>query len=220
MLYATIRYNCVAETLQCNVSTEHIYKIMSVFKDTFRIESARHPDWNYADNGMYFVTICTHNKVCYFGEVINERMQLTSIGQTVNKFWLEIPKHFPNVILDEYIIMPNHLHGIIFICNDDMRRDGNGRRDVALQRLYTGQHKFMSQISPQPLSLSTIIRSFKSICTKTINQQYLSLNFSWQSRFYDRIIRNEYELRRIRDYVYYNAAKWDTDKNNSEDLFC
>ena len=180
---------------------------MSVFKDTFRIESARHPDWNYADNGMYFVTICTQNKVCYFGEVINEKMRLNDIGQIVVEELLKTPQIRKNVILDEWIIMPNHLHVIIFICNNGVE---TSRRDVST--------KAHNNFQLQSGSLGAIINQIKSICTKRI--RLVEPKFSWQSRFYDRIIRNEYELRRIRDYVYYNAAKWDIDKNNSDNLFC
>jgi len=117
------------------------------FKNKYRIKSTRHPEWDYNDDGMYYVIICTDNKICYFGNIINEEMKLNNIGEIVNKFWLEIPEHFKNVELDEYIIMPNHIHGIIFICNDDIDeavRDGRGR-DVAPQRLYGGKYKFMNK---------------------------------------------------------------------------
>jgi len=190
------------------------------FKNKFRINSARHPIWDYADDGIYFITICTQDKINYFGDVVNEEMDLNGVGDVVNKFWLEIPKHFNNVILDEYIVMPNHVHGIIFIDNNDISTERE-RRDVALQRLYDyhGKNRQMSKISPQQKSLSTIIRSYKSICTKIINQKYFTINFAWQSRFYDRIIRNEHELNNVRNYIYNNPYKWTINRNNIENLF-
>lgn len=171
----------------------------------YRIPSARHPEWDYASDGEYFVTICTKNRIYHFGDVINEKMILNDIGKIACQFWLEIPKHFSNVILDEWIVMPNHLHGIIVICNEIDEIDG--------------EYPQMSKISPKPGSLSVIIGSFKSICKKTINKKYPDINFAWQSRFYDRIIRDEQELYNIHNYIRNNPIKWDQDRNNPENLW-
>jgi REP element-mobilizing transposase RayT len=187
-----------------------------LFKNTFRVESTRHPNWNYADDGMYFVTICTQDKFCYFGEVVDEKMNLNKIGQIAKTFWLEIPKHFFNVILDEFIVMPNHIHGIIFICNDDVRKYGDDcqRRD-AIYRVstggVTGKHNPMGTNS-----LGEIIRAYKSAVKRYFTKN--NIHFSWQSRFYDRVIRNEYELNRVRSYIYYNPIKWGIDRNNLKNL--
>ncbi|PIT93628.1 transposase [Candidatus Falkowbacteria bacterium CG10_big_fil_rev_8_21_14_0_10_43_11] len=194
---------------------------MSVFKNTFRVETARHPDWDYSGDGMYFVTICTQNKFCYFGEIVNEEMRLNNIGKIAAGFWAEIPKHFPNVILDEYIIMSNHLHGIIFICNDDVRQGVDNcnriRRD-AINRVSTGGG-ITGQYNPMGKnSLGEIIRWYKGRVSFEVNKVY-DKNFIWQSRFYDRIIRNEYELHNVRNYIYYNPVKWEIDRNNPENLF-
>ena len=190
----------------------------TLFQNKYRVPSTRHAAWNYADSGMYFVTICTAGMIGYFGKIINEEMCLNNIGRVAGQFWLEIPHHFPNVILDEYVIMPNHVHGIIFIDNDILNHERRDeavpqRRDEAVPRFYTGKHPRMSEISPQPRSLSVIVGSFKSVCTKKIRST--APNFSWQPRFYDRIIRNERELHNIRNYIYYNPAKWDIDRNNT-----
>ncbi|MEA2097894.1 MAG: transposase [Patescibacteria group bacterium] len=177
----------------------------------------RHKNYDYSQNGFYFVTICTKNHQKYFGSIIKSgdehnliyEMKLSEIGKIAKQCWLEIPKHFPFVNLDEYIIMPNHLHGIIEID----KRICNGRNE-ALPRSYNGKYLQMSKISPKPGSVSTIIGSFKSIVTKTVNQKFSDNNFIWQPRFYDRIIRNEKELDVIRRYICENSAKWHLDKYN------
>ncbi len=86
-----------------------------LFKNKYRVSTARHKDWDYANSGVYFITICTREFIPYFGEIKKGQIVLSNIGQMVKLFWQEIPKHFPNVELDEYVIMPNHLHGIIII---------------------------------------------------------------------------------------------------------
>jgi REP element-mobilizing transposase RayT len=174
----------------------------------------RHKNYDYSQNGFYFVTICAKDHQMFFGNIMksgNEynpvyKMDLSEIGKAAEKYWLEIPKHFPFVNLDEYIIMPNHIHGIIeIVC-----------RNEALPRSYAGEHPKMSKISPKSGSVSAIVGSFKSIVTKTVNQKYPENNFSWQPRFHDRIIRNKKELNELRKYICDNIAKWNLDKDNPE----
>ena len=86
-----------------------------LFKNKYRIESCRLKGWDYSWPGYYFVTICIKDKICYLGEVRNYKMYLSDIGEITVKCWREIPKHFPFIILDEYIVMPNHIHGILMI---------------------------------------------------------------------------------------------------------
>lgn len=92
------------------------------FQNKYRIPSARMRNWNYGWNKSYFVTICAKKREYYFGEISNGEMIFSEIGEMANKYWLEIPEHFPFVVLDEFIIMPNHVHGIIIIntCNDGL----------------------------------------------------------------------------------------------------
>ncbi|MBI4650145.1 hypothetical protein HY745_02450, partial [Candidatus Desantisbacteria bacterium] len=84
-----------------------------LFKNQYRIKSTRLSNWDYSSNGYYFITICTHNREHYFGEI----GEITTIGKIAQKYWLEIPNHFPFVILNEFVIMPNHIHGILIIEN-------------------------------------------------------------------------------------------------------
>jgi len=173
----------------------------------FYRKSYRLRNWDYSIIGYYFVTLCTKNLQEYFGQILNGKMILNNIGQNANKFWIDIPQHFENVKLDEFVIMPNHVHGIIFI---------DKRRDVALQRPYKQIDNKHSHISPKSKSLSTIIRSYKSIVTKTINKKSPNPYFSWQPRFYDHIIRNERSLNHIRQYIKNNLLNWNLDENNNK----
>ena len=169
-------------------------------------KSIRLRNHDYSRPGYYFVTICTYGRQHYSGNIADNKMSLNHFGETVRQSWLEIPKHFGHVALDTFIIMPNHLHGIIQI---------HQRRDVAMQRPY---NNYFSRISPKPKSLSAIIRSFKSIVTKTIRQKSPVASFAWQPRFHDHIIRNETSLKAIRQYIVNNPLKWDWDEYNTNNL--
>ena len=94
-----------------------------LFKNKFRIKSTRLPNWDYSSNGIYYITICTKNRECILGDIINGKIKLSPIGKIVQKHWHEISKYFENVILDEFIIMPDHVHGIVII-NHEPCRDG------------------------------------------------------------------------------------------------
>ena len=112
------------------------------YKNKYRIKSARLPNWDYGSNGMYFITICTQNRVHFFGKIINKKMQLNEIGEMAEKYWNEIPQHFPFVKLDAFVVMPNHIHGILIIDKMDDGVVSSVGRDVAMQRLY---HKRIHQ---------------------------------------------------------------------------
>lgn len=170
-----------------------------------RRKSYRLSCWDYRNAGYYFVTICTENRRQHFGKIVDGEMWLNHVGKIVQQFWTDIPDHFKNVSMDTFIVMPNHVHGIIQI---------HQRRDVAMQRPYN----HFSRISPKPKSLSTVIRSFKSIVTKTVHKLYPEINFHWQSRFHDHIIRNKWSLRRIRQYIQNNPLKWDLDEYNPKNI--
>lgn len=87
------------------------------FRNKYRIKSARCHNWDYSSNAAYFVTICTQNREHFFGKIVNQKMILSEIGKIADKFWYEIPNHFPYIKLDAFIVMPNHIHGIIIIDN-------------------------------------------------------------------------------------------------------
>ncbi|QHV95154.1 transposase [Spirosoma endbachense] len=173
------------------------------FQNKYRIEPARLEDYDYGANGAYFITICSKNKICYFGDIVrdNDRpiIQPTIIGQRAIDGWLSIPEFYPFVQLDAFQLMPNHLHGILFINKPDY----NDWRPNAF--------------GPQSNNIPSIIRGFKSGVTAyaTIHQ----IPFCWQPRYHDRVIRNDNELSRIRQYIENNPAQWAQDYENKEGLY-
>lgn len=171
---------------------------MSLYRKKYRIESNRLRNWDYASNGFYYLTICTLNRIHYFGNIINYKMILSQTGRMAYNYWNEIPCHFPFVQLDEFIIMPNHIHGILIINNS------NDKTDKRVERHYT-DNKF----GPQSKNIGSIIRGFKIGVTKQTKNDNIS--FGWQPRFYDHIIRNNQDLIRIRNYIQNNPRKWKND---------
>ncbi|MBU0647668.1 transposase [Patescibacteria group bacterium] len=187
-----------------------------LYKNKYRIKTTRLQGWDYADPGLYFITICTYKKIHYFGHVKNKKMILNNAGCIAHEFWLNISKYNKNTSLHEFIVMPNHIHGILEVISNQSK--GNldnkqccNRRDVAMLRLY-GKQKFLSHISPKHSSISTIIRSYKSACTKQIRQ--INPDFSWQSRFYEHIIDDDFAYDQIRFYIKTNPKYWHVDRNN------
>ena len=162
--------------------------------------SNRLPGYDYSQNGYYSVTICTNDKKHLFGHVVNKEMVLSKYGEIVQQCWEKIPEHFPNIEIDEFQIMPNHVHGIIHIC-----------RGTACRAPTKGMFG-----KPLPGSLSTIIRSFKSAVTRQINQSRNTPGTRlWQRNFYEHVIRNEKDLLRIREYIISNPENWDKDEYNT-----
>ncbi|OGI06445.1 MAG: hypothetical protein A3I68_03965 [Candidatus Melainabacteria bacterium RIFCSPLOWO2_02_FULL_35_15] len=178
-----------------------------LFKNKYRIKSIRLKHWDYSSCGAYYVTICTKDRECFLGEITNGKMLLSNIGQTVEKFWMEIPKHYPNVQLDEFVIMPDHLHGLIFI--DDLF-PVEACHGMSLQTRVRTYNKFSKPVSQ---SLSMIINQFKSAIKRWCNKNGFT-NFAWQSRFYESIIRNEKHLNAIREYTINNPLKFELNKKS------
>ncbi|MBU4304540.1 MAG: hypothetical protein KJ893_02775 [Candidatus Omnitrophica bacterium] len=182
-----------------------------LYKNRYRVKSTRLSDWDYSSNGYYFITICTHNKEHYFGEIVETQnlasLRMTEIGKITQHCWLEIPNHFPFVILDEVIIMPNHVHGILAIENIASIQNEN---DVVETQNFVSLRRKQNKFGPQSKNLASIIRGFKIGVKK-----YASMNdiiFAWQSGFYDHIIRNDNDLCRIREYVANNPVNWNADE--------
>ncbi len=182
-----------------------------LYQNKYNINALRLQGWDYSYGGLYFFTICTQERKNWFGQIRNNMMGLSSAGLVVWEEWLKTAAIRQNVRLDEFIVMPNHVHGIIEIHNI---KSG----DEATPRLYTGRHRQMAKISPTPGSLSTIIGSIKSICARRIRQSG-QVYFQWQPRFYDHIIRVDTEsLEKIRHYIKYNPSLWHRDRNNLDNL--
>ena len=180
------------------------------FKNKYRIESARLKGYNYSSAGAYFITICTKNKECFFGDVVNKKMEYSKIGEMANRFWLEIKNLHNFIVLDEWIVMPNHVHGILFIKNDD----SNSTHPVV--ETYHWHVSTFGKMTKR--SISIIINHYKGILKKWCNKNGHG-NFNWQPRFHDRIIRDELELNNERQYILNNPANWEKDRNNKENLY-
>lgn len=155
------------------------------------------------------MTIDTFNRDCVFGKIVDGTMSLNEFGKIVDECWHEIPDHFPHVELDEFVIMPNHAHGIIIIVGEQC--SVGARRAVPLHTNIRQREQFGK---PTRGTLPTIIRSFKSATTKRINEIRNSQGEPlWQRNYYERVIRDEEELIRIREYIYNNPARWPQDED-------
>jgi len=169
--------------------------------------------WDYTTAGYYFITICTRERIAYFGAVINGEMRLSTLGEFADKYWRGIPDHFPHVTLDEFVIMPNHVHGIIVINSNDF--SAVETRDDCVETQHAASLRIKSthpaSLHMQPGSVSMIVRSYKSAVRRWAGLNNHN-NFAWQERFYDHIIRNEKSLENIRMYILANPGGWDTDE--------
>jgi putative transposase len=186
---------------------------MALYRNKYRIESARCPNWDYTSNGVYFVTICTKHHHCFFGNVVGQEMQLSRMGAIVAEEWQKIAQIRPNVRLDTWVVMPNHLHGIIILTNPQQSSPvETSRWDVSTT--HRGDD-FTATQRPrlQSNSLGAIVGQFKSICTKRIWADGF-IEFRWQMRYHDHIIRDEESAVRIQTYILNNPAKWASDKHH------
>ena len=195
------------------------------FRGKYRIDSARLKNYDYSSDGAYFITICTKNREHYFGEIINGKLQETDQSNICLTCWLDLPNHYANCVLDAFVIMPNHVHGVVFIQNPDAVANGD---DMFVHAVETGfkpvstnthantdAETIVTTNTVKRHSISEIFRGFKTFTARKINdfQGTQGISF-WQSRFYDRIIRSDDELARIRKYIQDNPANWGKDRNN------
>lgn len=157
--------------------------------------------YDYSSSGYYFVTICVKSHKCLLGKVVGGCVKLSRIGFVAKRYWSEIPFRYHNVELDEWVIMPNHIHGIVKILDDSRNAPWrNTPRCVPT----AGMGPLM------PSSLSSIINHFKGNVKRWCNKNKFEY-FCWQPRYHDRVIRNEDELHAIRTYIRENPLKWEFD---------
>ncbi len=211
-----------------------------LFKNRYRISSARLQSWDYANNGMYFITICTANRECFFGNIVETQciasitgvpsrglaeskfnMEFTDLGKTVEKEWLKTKELRPDMNLElfEFAIMPNHFHGIIYI-NDNKYNTAkyeNYHHGDATHCVSTFDENMdilnkhnKNKFGPQAKNLAAIIRGFKSAVTTYARKN--DIPFDWQPRFHDHIITTNQEYVRIANYILENPANWKEDK--------
>ena len=164
--------------------------------NTSQRKSLRLQNYDYTQNGFYFITICVQNKECLLGEIIDKQMVLNHAGKMIHTIWHEIPKYYEGFKIHEFIVMPNHIHGIIEISS----RSGG---------------------VPSPplkiLSLSDVMQRFKTLTTNKYIQGVKRDNWKrfykqlWQRSYYEHIIRNEKTLEEIQTYIINNPKNWDKD---------
>ena len=183
------------------------------FQNKYRIASARLQSWDYRWAAIYFITICTQNREHYFGTIDNEGiMRLSNVGVIADILWREIPNHSRNVKLGSFVVMPNHIHGILILPENDDEIVETGHALSLLQHTIIptktiGQSRFQN-IGKN--SVSSIVGSYKSAVTKHTNR--LDFDFKWQSRFHDHIIQNDAAYSRITDYINTNPENWTKDR--------
>jgi len=165
--------------------------------------SIRLSHFDYRRDGAYFVTICTYERATLFGSVAHGQMLLSNVGEIVRDCWFEIPPHFPNVVLDQFIVMPDHLHGIIVIRSDPSRT--RPRLGDSMPRRFGGA---------LPGSLATIVGVFKSYVTKRVLKAE-GIRWVWQRNYYESVIRNNRHLNAIRKYIILNPQRWHADAHRN-----
>jgi REP element-mobilizing transposase RayT len=181
------------------------------YQNKYRIDSTRLPGWDYASPGCYFVTLVTRARAAWFGKIAEEIMRLSEMGEIVRYEWLRIPAIRSNVTLDQWVIMPDHLHGIIVIHPETPPAPRPVETPPSESVPGCVPCGGVSTQSPwKPGTLGVIINHFKSRCTKSIRAAG-GMDFAWQSRFYERILRDEQALQNVRAYIRLNPARWAND---------
>jgi putative transposase len=187
------------------------------FKDKYRIASNRLQGWDYGTPGYYFVTICSQNRVPWFGEVKSDHMILSPVGEIVAEGLEKISKIHPNINLEARVVMPNHIHVIIVI--NELPQSKDEKLGIEASTPYIGVETPQWDVSTarnwRPGILGAIINQYKAVCTKRIRAKGY-VDFAWQARFYDHIIQNEKSLENICTYILGNPIKWTEDEYFSE----
>jgi putative transposase len=162
-------------------------------------KSIRLKGYDYSSPGEYFVTICAYQREDVFCTIVNQSVYLSPAGDIVKRHWVEIPKHFENVDLDEFIIMPNHIHGIIVLTEPVGAIHESPLPKTQQQR--------------RTMTLSKIIGRFKMSSAKEINLLHNTPGHHvWQRNYYEHIIRSDRELTNIREYIINNPLNWHADE--------
>ncbi|HIJ94423.1 MAG TPA: transposase [Desulfuromonadales bacterium] len=195
--------------------------------DIHHRHSIRLKDYDYSQAGAYFVTLCAWQRECLFGDFVDGKMRLNELGQVVESVWCGLIRHFANLDLDQHVIMPNHFHGILQI-NDTANNDNVGAKQgsSALPGFDVDSGKGEAgETLASPLqnllhgtvsgSFAAAVQNFKSVSTRKINKIRQNLGCPvWQRNYYERVIRNDAELERAREYIINNPLKWKLDKEN------
>jgi len=199
---------------------------MTYDPDRHHRRSIRLRNYDYSSAGAYFVTILVKDRECLLGEIVHGEMRLSEIGEVVRDIWESLPERYPGVELDESVIMPNHKHGIIVITPEAEQMatkasDGFAREGVAYSVRAVHEPPLRTPVDPalpsaqdrRRMLLPKIIGYFKMNVAKRANQIRLMPGMPfWQRDYYEHVIRDEADLRRIRDYIASNPLKWELDQ--------
>jgi putative transposase len=171
-----------------------------LFAGKYKLGTLRMLNWDYASMGVYFITICTYERAKYFGDIIDGKMHLSEIGEIAKQEWFRSQKIRPdmNLIMDEFIAMPDHIHGILCMGKNEYNRPPE-----------KGTPLYQNKFGPQRKNLASVIRGYKSSVTTFARKS--GLPFQWQSKFYESKIRSEVEYERIVQYIRNNPMKWNSD---------
>jgi REP element-mobilizing transposase RayT len=182
--------------------------------------SIRLRDYDYSRPGAYYVTICAYRRKCLFGEVVKGEMMLNPFGEIVDAYWNAIPGHFPNVELDFFIVMPNHMHGILVIVDPvgaGSPRPISGQGNLAPTNRNHATKSDRETAPIQKRTLGQMMGYFKYQSTKRINDiRGTPGAHAWQRNYHEHVIRNEDDLNEIRQYILNNPARWTEDENHPD----
>ena len=181
-----------------------------------RRRSIRIPAYDYAGPGAYFVTIVTQDRECRFGYIENGALNMSPQGRIADGFWRAIPEHFPQVELGAYIVMPNHIHGIIILDGRAATSSPTVGAQHAAPLPQSMPHPQSAHRGPNvmPGSLGAIVRSYKSAVTKAVVQQFGGVSRVWQRNYFEHVIRDDDDWQRIHAYVESNIVNWAKDGEN------
>jgi len=181
--------------------------------------SIRLREYDYSQPGGYFVTLCTHRRECILGDIADGNVQLNQFGEIVKEEWLRTEQIRPKITMDEFMVMPNHMHGIIMIRNDVHNKSVGAHSGAPQDRAHINapwdRAYRRTPLRREPKTLGSIIAGFKSVVTHRINLlRKTPLTPIWQRNYYEHVIRDEENLNRIRQYIIDNPVKWDEDEEN------
>jgi REP element-mobilizing transposase RayT len=200
---------------------------MTYNREIHHRRSIRLKEYDYSQAGAYFVTVCAWKKECLFGEIKNGEMLLNEYDEIVMKCWNDLPHRYYYAQLDEFVIMPNHVHGIVSLSNvgaqfiapfrtTTMEKQGVIKKGVINIAPTENNSVKQGEMNHAP-TVGDIVRGFKARCTHAINKIRNSTAVPvWQRNYYEHIIREDQELYAIREYIRYNPLKWDEDEENQE----
>ncbi len=187
---------------------------MTFNPDIHHRNSIRLQSYDYRAAGAYFVTICSFQKEPILAGITAGEAQLTTLGNVVHECWNEIPQHFPNIELDMFVVMPNHLHAI-FMIHEPVGATHASPDDETTDKTRARHASPLQKSGPPKRSIGAIVGSFKSSCTKRINELRDTPGLPvWQRNYHERVIRNDEELHALRDYIRNNPAQWEVDSEH------